>query len=118
MGSNNSVHANVQREIWCKEFHFCTKSWPRVKNFPNATIMAGQLFLRKQPLEGGGGTQFFSMRAIFFHPPPDREPSRIKKAHTNRCPVAFWGCFRAGGLPKGLAHVLLMPCVTPKRMKN
>ena len=64
---------HVQREIWCKEFHFYTKNWPWVKNFPNATIMVRQLFLlflRWQPLEGGGvGVRNFFLCAHFFPPP-------------------------------------------------
>ena len=36
-------------------------------------------FLRRQPLKGGGGVgNFFSMHAIFFHPPP---PVRTPRTH-------------------------------------
>ena len=69
-GFKQSSTCHVQTEIWCKEFHFCTKNWPWVKIFPNATIMARQLFLRRQPLEGGGGGVRNFLHACQFLPPP------------------------------------------------
>ena len=69
-GSKQFSTCHGQREIWCRELHFSTKDCPSVKCFPNATIIARQLFLRRQTPEGGGVRNFFPGAQLFSTPPP------------------------------------------------
>ena len=69
MGSNNSVHAMCKGKFGAKN----SISAPRIghgKIFQMLQLWRDGFFCAGNPWRVGGGTQFLSMCAIFFHHPP------------------------------------------------